>query len=158
MGTEFDEALDNGNSRFIKHLLALRVKRAQQQGNRGGQESGEQCSLLRESLRLLPVAPHPPDGAAQASSYRGSSFSRLGSWSSALNLFFHLAFYGPQSFYGLNFSLSSFLFALMTTRLFDERVFQTRLLCVQKMTLPEGSTWYPLFTTSHFQPGITEKK
>ena len=40
MGTEFDEALDNGNSRFIKHLLALRVKRAQQQGNRGGQESG----------------------------------------------------------------------------------------------------------------------
>lgn len=48
---------------------------------------------------------------------------------------FHLAFYGPQSFYGLNFFPFKFLFALMTTRLFDECVFQTRLLCVQKMTL-----------------------
>ena len=49
----FDEALDNGDSRFIKHLLALRMRRAQQQGKRGGQGTGEQGSLLREGLRPL---------------------------------------------------------------------------------------------------------
>ena len=59
VGMVFDEALNKGNSRFIKRLLALKMRRTQQQGKRGGQGTREQCLLLREGLRLLPEAPYP---------------------------------------------------------------------------------------------------
>ena len=64
---------------------------------------GEQRSLSGEGLRLLPHTSRSTAGTF----YWGGRSSGLGSWPSALRLFSHLAVYRPQSFYGLNFSLSS---------------------------------------------------
>ena len=57
-----DVALDNGDSRFIKHLLALSMRRARQQGTRGGQEMENNARCLGKAYGSSPT----PHGALQA--------------------------------------------------------------------------------------------
>lgn len=103
-----DVALDNGDSRFIKHLLALSMRRPRQQGTRGGQEMENNARCLGKaygcSLRLLTRTSRSTAGTFL--------LGRPILWAWLLiirfELFSHLAFYRPQSFHGLNFSLSSF--------------------------------------------------
>lgn len=148
-----DVSSDNGDSRFIKHLLALSM-RARQQGMRGGQEMENNARCLGKaygcSLRLLTHTSWSTAGTFLL----GRPFLRAWLLILRFELVFSSSFLQATELLRAEFFPFRLFLHLTTARLFDESLFQTS---VQKMPVPEGSTWPHLFTTSPFQLGIKKK-